>query len=455
MLMPMFEAWVVCRLQQLFALSVNVLEHLIYTLKCLTAVEDFIALDLLSVRDKAGRTALHIAASSGDSTMTSKIVDVLKKESRFEEAVNYRDITNKTPLQYAAKQRHTAIVEEFLIHQDCVETENYNSAAEFAAASGHLSTVRLFMFGSKESFGIQMLLAVSEAGNLEVVQYLLMEKHVSPSTRKGRINVINLLLKFKPNIHSRSKKEETPLRIAVAHPEAVEALLKADADPNSVDKERQTPLHCAVREKRSPLYYAIANNHLSTVEKFLQDGVALVNLSTVMSRAIESAAYTIFKYFMPLAQKKDFHLFKASLLHEAAVGGSMEILDVLLHSGVDANLRRNGYSALHLAAQYGCEDHVQKLIDFTAIVDARDDENRTPLHLAAQNNEKETVKILLRAGSEISAYDNDSVTPIYLASEFRAHRVLKTLLECNANMNIATLSQGWTPLPASIDRGRW
>ncbi|PKK42212.1 hypothetical protein CI102_14193, partial [Trichoderma harzianum] len=108
------------------------------------------------------------------------------------------------------------------------------------------------------------------------------------AARKGRINVINLLLEFKANIHLRSKKEETPPHIAVAHPEAVEALLKAGADPNSVDKETQTPLHCAVlqecwqsvaclhknaadphkldSEKRSPFHYAIAKDHLATVE---------------------------------------------------------------------------------------------------------------------------------------------------------------------------------------------
>ncbi|PKK42213.1 hypothetical protein CI102_14192, partial [Trichoderma harzianum] len=43
-------------------------------LKSLVAVEDFISSDLLSVHDKDGRTALHIAASSGNSGMTSKIV---------------------------------------------------------------------------------------------------------------------------------------------------------------------------------------------------------------------------------------------------------------------------------------------------------------------------------------------------------------------------------------------
>lgn len=526
-------------------------------LKSLVAVEDFISLDLLSVRDKDGRTALHMAASSGNSSMTSKIVDVLKKESRFEEAVNCRDITKKTPLQYAAEQGHIAIVEEFLIRQDCVETENYNSAAELAAAGGHLSTARVFMSGSKKSTGIQMLLAASEAGNLNIVRYLVMEKHVSPSSnwnrrlpicqaavgghlevvwffllrdkeavkqadgddktalhcacdggmremaeilllcdadveaqdcngetplhiaaRKGGINVINLLLKSKANIHSRSKNEETPLHIAVAHPEAVEALLKAGADPNSVARGGQTPLHCAVRqecwqsvirlsnhganpyqldsEERSPLYYAIANDHLAIVEKFLQAHNASVDLSAMMSWAIKSASFTVFEYLMALVQTtvNNFDEFKANLLHEAAVGGSIEILDLLLRSGVDANLRQNGSSALHLAAQDACVDHVQKLIDFEAKVDARDDENRTPLHYAAETNDYEAVKVLLDAGSEINAQDNDLVTPIYLAAESNCRDVLQVLLQYqhNIDVNIATLSQGWTPLHVCIQK---
>ncbi|KAF3074049.1 Ankyrin-3 [Trichoderma lentiforme] len=264
------------------------------------------------------------------------------------------------------------------------------------------------------------------------------------AARKGRINVINLLLEFKANIHSLSRTEETPLHIAVAHPEAIEVLLKAGADPNSVDKEGRTPLDS---EERSPFHYAIAKDHLATVEEFVNDHEASVDLLATMSEVVKYEAFNVFKYFMSLVHTRanSFHksrTSKALLLHEAV-------------SGIDANLRRNGSSALHLAAQNGYEGYVQKLINFGAKVDARDDENRTPFHLAAQENQDETVKILLGAGSEINAQDDDSITPIYLASESRAHRVLQVLFEYNPDMTIATLSQGWTPLHASIDRGRW
>ncbi|KAL6695350.1 ankyrin repeat-containing domain protein [Trichoderma pleuroticola] len=501
----------------------------------------------LDKQDNKLRTPLIMAASMGHEEATKLLF-----QSRAN--VSMRDDTRKTVLHYGALNSLVA-VEDF-ISSDLARLRDNDgcTALHIAASSGNL--IRLFVFEPNESLCIQMLLTASEAGNLEIVLHLLIEKRVNPSSewkgrlpicqaavgghlevvyafllrgedsvrqrdrggktalhcacdvgmhdmaktlllyhsdvdtqdcngetplhiamRKGRIDVINLLLEFKVNIHARSKKEETPLHMAVAHPEAVEALLKAGADPNSVDKERQTPLHCAARqecwqsvtrlfnhganphqldsEQRSPLYYATANDHLAIVEKFLQDHDASVDLSAMMSRAIKHATFTIFAHFMRLVQTtvNNFHMFKANLLHDAAVGGSIGILDLLLQSGVDANLRRYGSSALYSAAQHGCVYHVQKLIDFKAKVDPRDDNNRTPLHYAAEKNDYEAVKALLDAGSEINAQDNDLVTPIYLASQFMSHKAIQELIKHKADMNIATLSQGWTPLHASIDGG--
>ncbi|QYS99418.1 ANK_REP_REGION domain-containing protein [Trichoderma simmonsii] len=448
-------------------------------LKYLIAVEDFISSDLLSVLDKDGRTALHIAASSGNSSLTSKTVDVLKKESRFEEAGKLEIVL------YLLTERY--------VHPS-IGWEGRLPICQ-AAVGGHLEIVRTLLRdeGTIKQADRDKKMALHHAcdsGMHEVAELLLLnhanveakdwdgETPLHKAARKGRINVINLLLEFKANIHSRSSKEETPLHMAVTHPEAVKSLLKAGADPNPVNKERRTPLHCAVlqeswqsavclhqnaadpykidSEKQLPLSYAIAKDHLATVKEFVKDHEASLDLLAIMSEAIKYAAFTVFEYFMSLVHTtaNNFHESqKARLLHEAAVGGSREILDLLLQSGIDANLRQNGSSALHLAAQNGYEEYVQKLINFGAKVDARDDENRTPLHLAAQQNEDETVKILLGAGSEINAQDDDSITPIYLASEFGAHRVLQVFFEYNPDMNIATLSQGWTPLHASIDGG--
>ncbi|KAL6822035.1 ankyrin repeat-containing domain protein [Trichoderma sp. SZMC 28015] len=452
-------------------------------LKSLVAVEDFISSDLLNLYDNDHCTALHIAASSGNS------IRLLMSRSK--------ENTGTRMLLAASEAGNLNIVRYLLMEKRALSSMLWNGRLPIcqAAARGHLEVVCALLRdkGSAkktEESGKTALHHACDSGMLEVAELLLVfdsnveaqdcngETPLHTAAKKGRTNVINLLLEFKANIHSRSRKEETPLHMAVAHPEAVEALLKAGADPNSVAWERETPLHRAVRlncwqsaiclyknaadphmldrKKQSPLYYAIAQDHLTTVKEFVKDQEASLDLLAILSEAIEHAAFTVFEYFMSLVHKtaNNFHKSqKARLLHEATVGGSTEILDLLLQSGIDANLRRNGSSALHLAAQNGYEEYVQKLINFGAKVDARDDENRTPLHLAAQQNEDETVKILLGAGSEINAQDGDSITPVYLASEFGAHRVLQAFFQYNPDMNIATLSQGWTPLHASIDAG--
>ncbi|KAL6832212.1 ankyrin repeat-containing domain protein [Trichoderma camerunense] len=449
-------------------------------LKSLVAVETYISSDLASLGDKDECTALHIAASSGNS--------ICLLMSRSEETTGIR------MLLAASEAGNVNIVRYLLMEKHVPPSSEWNGRLPIcqAAIGGHLEVVCAILLRHKElvkqtdeekktALHHACDCGMREAAKLLLLNHANVEAQdwdgatpLHTAARKGRVNMINLLLEFKADIHSRSRKEETPLHMAVAHPDAVEALLKAGADPNSVAWDRETPLHRAVRQecwqsavclhnhaadphkldskKQSPLYYAIAKDHLATVEKFIKDHDASVNLSAIMSWAIKYAACTVFNYFMSLIHTtvNNFHEFKADLLHDAVMGKSIEILDSFLRrSGVDANLLRNGSTALHLVAQNGYVYHVQKLIEFKANVDARDGENRTPLHLAAQKNEYETVKVLLDAGSDINAQDNDLVTPIHLATKFRAYRALQELIKYKADMNIATLSQGWTPLHAS------
>ncbi|KAL7952865.1 hypothetical protein V8C34DRAFT_298422, partial [Trichoderma compactum] len=82
------------------------------------------------------------------------------------------------------------------------------------------------MFGSKESIGIQMLLAASEAGSLKIVRYLLMEEHVSPSSVwdgrlpicqaavRGCLEVVCTLLRFRYSVKKVDDQGRTALHYA-------------------------------------------------------------------------------------------------------------------------------------------------------------------------------------------------------------------------------------------------
>jgi len=66
----------------------------------------------------------------------------------------------------------------------------------------------------------------------------------------------------------------------------------------------------------------------------------------------------------------------------------------------------NGWTALHLAAEYGREEVMQLLLDKGSDVAAKDTSGRTALDLAAEYGHRGVVLLLLHKGSDVVAKDN-------------------------------------------------
>ena len=75
-------------------------------------------------------------------------------------------------------------------------------------------------------------------------------------------------------------------------------------------------------------------------------------------------------------------------LLEAAQGGKLGSINILLKMGADPNLRAPGaklYAPLHYSAMLRHKVSVELLLDYGADVDIRTIKMETPLHLAAQS----------------------------------------------------------------------
>ena len=71
----------------------------------------------------------------------------------------------------------------------------------------------------------------------------------------GDVDKLNAMLeKDNELVHARNYMEKTPLHFAVTYSKdgTVEALLKANADPNAQDVTGMTPMHCAATLDRIP-----------------------------------------------------------------------------------------------------------------------------------------------------------------------------------------------------------
>ena len=104
---------------------------------------------------------------------------------------------------------------------------------------------------------------------------------------------------------------------------------------------------------------------------------------------------------------------------EAIVRGSDEMVTLLVSSGADPNLQdRDGFSALHFAAQDYKLSAAQMLLRTGAKVDLRDSYGNTPLSRAVFNSRGrgDMIKLLLQHGADPLVKNNHEVSPLDLAN---------------------------------------
>ena len=139
-------------------------------------------------------------------------------------------------------------------------------------------------------------------------------------------------------------------------------------------------------------------------------------------------------------------------LHAAAAAehGKHEIANLLLLKGADKNgLGNNGWTPLQLAAHYGHVAVVQALLAAGVDTSLRcGDEKLSALHLAAEAGYPEVLKVLIDHGVEMNATDGIGRTALHRAAYFNKAEAVDIL--CQARENIeAEDSWGARPLHAA------
>ncbi|XP_052791333.1 caskin-2-like isoform X3 [Mya arenaria] len=119
-------------------------------------------------------------------------------------------------------------------------------------------------------------------------------------------------------------------------------------------------------------------------------------------------------------------------LHQAALMGHTEIMQLLLRNGANVNLKDNkGMIALHYAAWQGKLEPVHVLLEWRSHTNEPAAAGETPLHLAAQHGHFDVVNLLLLHQASPLAPNKDRKTPLHLACEFGRYRVVDLLLRSN------------------------
>jgi hypothetical protein len=123
----------------------------------------------------------------------------------------------------------------------------------------------------------------------------------------------------------------------------------------------------------------------------------------------------------------------------ALAGEHFQTADLLRHNGANPHVRGDQESTpLHSAAYFGKLEVVQKLIEYDADINARDEYEWTPLCWSSRGvhfKDGSVLRLLLERGANVNARaDDDGCTPLHRASRFGALEAVRLLLEHGADV---------------------
>ncbi|XP_004709350.1 caskin-2 [Echinops telfairi] len=113
----------------------------------------------------------------------------------------------------------------------------------------------------------------------------------------------------------------------------------------------------------------------------------------------------------------------------------------------------DGFSALHHAALGGSLELIALLLEAQATVDIKDSNGMRPLHYAAWQGRLEPVRLLLRASAAVNTASLDGQIPLHLAAQYGHYEVSETLLQHQSNPCLVNKAKK-TPLDLACEFGR-
>jgi ankyrin repeat protein len=209
-----------------------------------------------------------------------------------------------------------------------------------------------------------------------------------------RVDLVELLLRFGARADIKNEFDgNTALHYAALNNNAEigELLIKAGADVNAVNADKETPLH-----------YAANENSLALAELLLKAGAKTDVLD----------------------QNELTPLYYAVTQEESALA------ELLLKAGAKVNVQEKGRATyLHYAARVEDLILAEGLIKAGAQVNALDEDDSTPLHYAIRNEDRKMVKLLLEAGAKVTIQDKAGYTALDYARSMWGDAWIKTHVE--------------------------
>ncbi|EHK41615.1 putative ankyrin repeat protein [Trichoderma atroviride IMI 206040] len=297
----------------------------------------------------------------------------------------------------------------------------------------------------------------------------------------GLEGIVTMLLEDGQNVNAKNEDDWTALHIAATrgHAAIVQLLIDKGASVNAVtdvpdnETSRATALHWAARsghenvldillnngadidlrtgDGETALHWAAGKGHVGAIALLLNRGADLeaksvhgfTPLCTAARSGQEAGVMVLIERGADLSVTTEGD----SLLHFAAKGRNVEIVQLLLDKGFDVNLiGASGEYPLHAAAgsfgyrlNYKPDGVVRLLLREGADISNREGHGRTALHASAlMMGGDKTARLLLESGIEVDAQDDTGETALHVAAKFGSDTVVQILIEHGADVTAET-----------------
>ena len=281
-------------------------------------------------------------------------------------------------------------------------------------------------------YGHTALMIACERGIIDAINLLLKAgADVNISCAKGNTclhhcviedcknEVLQTMISCGAQVNAINKEGRTALMIASksGNIEGINVLLKAGADPNIIDVDGNTCLHCSV----------LGNYRKEVLHMIIDHSVHL--------NAINKKVHTA--------------------LMMASERGNSDAINVLLKAGADPNIiDADGNTCLHFLVLQRCNKEVLEIIiDHGVHVNTMNKRNETALMIASAKGNTDIIKVLLTAGADPNITDADGNACLHNSIYGNWEReVLQTIIDHGAHVNI-TNKEGHTALMIASRKG--
>ncbi|PWU11975.1 MAG: hypothetical protein C5B47_00055 [Verrucomicrobia bacterium] len=395
-----------------------------------------------SDRDQFGNNAFHKSVISGDLATSRAILD------QHPDLLDQPNDALQTPLHLAVIHGRPRLVEFLLAKGANVNAKDNSNRSILKSASWYSEDDDILRMVLREknlnieeleqptasSIFLRLLLVASQAGNLELVEYIVASNRVDLTRPPGTLSIFNAteaghvdivrFLKTKVRINTRSDDDTTLLHAAVKSPsqEMVQLILNEYVESDSIaidfkNKRGETALLFAAKNKnllavelliRAKANISERDKDGNTIWHHAAKSVPMINLLMRFpqlkdaaliqdkNRNSETLLYPMIENGVPAAHANWFFeqgidlnaqdSRQRTVLHWAIILKRMDWIDALLNQeGVDVNVQDlDGNTYLHFAVQNRLDSLIQSLLAHGADPDIRNKSKKTPGDLNEQ-----------------------------------------------------------------------